>query len=71
MNDRQSVARGIAKPGQFRLYAFLVAHQHDGHVGQSLDGLNGTFNNRAGGMVATHGVQGYPHRNSSPGRYAW
>ena len=67
VDDRQSVAGRLGGLGQLGLDLRLVADEHDDQLRLVADRLDGASDDRAGGVVASHRVQGNPHRRP-PGR---
>ncbi len=65
MHDRQAVARRVAGLGELGLDLAAVADQHDGQVGLVAHRLDGAGDDRPGGMIAPHRVQGNPHEQVS------
>ena len=66
MDDRQAIAGSVGKPGQLGLDPRAVPDQHDLELGLVTHRLDGTRDDRTGSKIASHRVQGYPHRISLP-----
>jgi hypothetical protein len=62
MDDRQAIARSVGKPGKLGLDALAVAHQGYFKLGLVTHRLDGARDDRTGSKIASHRVQGYPHR---------
>ena len=61
MNDRQAIARRIGHLGELGLDARSIADEHNGQGRVLMDGFDRPRDDRSRGVVAPHGVQGYPH----------
>ena len=65
MDDRQTIARGVGDFGKLGLDAIAIADEVDDQLRLRERGLRRSGDDRAGRVIAAHGVQGNPHTSLS------